>query len=532
MIGETFNDFKILELIGSGAMGKVYLALQQSLQREVAIKVITADSLAVRNSAETIERFLREATLAASIQHPNVVGIYSAGKEKNFFYIVMEYIRGSSLDAQIARHPLPEPFAWNIALQAGQGLQAALQNGIIHRDIKPANILMTPQNMVKISDFGLAKKMDDQSHLTQAGMIFGTPNYMSPEQASGEKVDFRSDIYSLGATIYHALTGHTLFSAPTVLAVMLKHQSSPADPPQHYVSSLKKETALILGKMVHKNRDFRYQSYGELLADIQALLNEKPLNFFNHADSLSVYTHNPFEKDYSGSRKILKSLMSILPASSKGKSIPLLFVSNLQSSDLNSWLEKSTSPKINLSQVTSLPELIVCLGQSPGAVILLDANYLGPQIFQYCGYLRKNNPDAPLLILSENCPDTAKSSEGIVPFRYTKNPEEMARVISSFCARPDFQAGKSGLKMLLELAQKSKWSVTLSVNQGTEEEGSLVLSNGEIVTARQKQLRGEMAIHSLAQNDKTWTLETTRLSSHQETTLFPSPGKSDRKSVV
>jgi serine/threonine protein kinase/formylglycine-generating enzyme required for sulfatase activity len=295
MIGKSFNDYTILEPLGSGGMSKVYLAFQKSLEREVAIKIITFSS-PQQMSKDIVERFLREAKLAGSLQHPNIVNIYSAGSEENFFYLAMEYVQGNSLAVEIAKNPLPEADVWNIAAQMCLALQVAMQNQIIHRDIKPANILLNDKKVAKLTDFGISKKMNEQSDLTQVGIVLGTPEYMSPEQASCDTLDCRSDIYSLGATLYHAITGHPMFKGEA-LDVMFKHKFEPVRFPDMDIPFLSKESTAILGKMLNKQPKDRYQTHDDLLADIRALLNHKPLVIARGASAFMVYRGNTSETD-------------------------------------------------------------------------------------------------------------------------------------------------------------------------------------------------------------------------------------------
>ena len=293
MIGKKFHDFEILEFLGSGNVGKVYLATQKSLGRQVAIKIIEQSSQVSLNSKE---RFFREARLNAALQHENIVTVYSAGEYENFLYIAMEYVRGKTLDQVLEEvELLPEIFVLNMMQQVVKGLACALEKDIIHRDIKPSNLMVTETDL-KITDFGLSKK-DSEHDLTIAGTIVGTPNYMSPEQTTANKVDFRSDIYSLGATTYCLLTKHLLFSSSSVIDVMIKHRSEKPLSPLVYNPDIKTSTVNIIAKMLHKDPNNRYASYQDLLTDISLSLEGKEPSFATDEDACNCYTSTDSDLD-------------------------------------------------------------------------------------------------------------------------------------------------------------------------------------------------------------------------------------------
>ncbi|WP_372368494.1 serine/threonine protein kinase [Candidatus Uabimicrobium sp. HlEnr_7] len=292
IVGSTFDDYTVTELIGRGNMAEVYLARQNSLQRDVALKILRrSNSL---EADDSIGRFLREARIAASIQHPNIVNIYAIGNKEAFCYIAMEYVSGHPLEDIIEREPFAEEDTWLIALQIADALKSALVKDIIHRDIKPANILIT-ENQAKVTDFGLSKRQDDHE-ITQAGLILGTPSYMSIEQASGGIVDHRSDIYSLGATLYKTITGNLLFTANTVIDVLYKHKYEKTVDPIECVPSLSYKSSFIIAKMIQKDPLNRYQSYDEILCDIHCLLDEKPLIYADEKSAERIYLDKPIEK--------------------------------------------------------------------------------------------------------------------------------------------------------------------------------------------------------------------------------------------
>src|SRR3970040_2369205 len=194
MIGQTISHYRIVEKLGEGGMGVVYKAEDLKLGRAVALKFLPSHLL---ESDEHKARFLHEARAAALLDHPNICTVYAIDEAEGRTFLAMACLEGQTLKQKIAARPLPLQEALDIAIQIGQGLQAAHEKGIVHRDIKPANIMITPQGQVKIMDFGLAQ-LSDRTKLTASGMKLGTPAYMSPEQTEGKLADRRGDIWSLG----------------------------------------------------------------------------------------------------------------------------------------------------------------------------------------------------------------------------------------------------------------------------------------------------------------------------------------------
>ncbi|MBV8880971.1 MAG: serine/threonine protein kinase, partial [Planctomycetaceae bacterium] len=209
LIGKELGHCTIQKKLGQGGMGAVYLAHHPGLNKSVAIKVLPGD---LAGTPEFRERFIREARLAARLEHPNVVQVHDVGHEQGVHYIAMQYIEGKSVDQILKeRKKLSVGEALSTTKRVAAALAAAAKLGIVHRDIKPHNILISKEGVVKVADFGLAKDEDANRSISEPGVVMGTPYYMSPEQAKGENVDHRSDLYSLGATLYHMLTGKRLF---------------------------------------------------------------------------------------------------------------------------------------------------------------------------------------------------------------------------------------------------------------------------------------------------------------------------------
>ncbi len=270
MSATRIGHYTIVSELGRGGMGVVYKAHEESLNRFVAIKVLS-DQLS--QDPTFVARFVREAQAAAGLSHPNIIQIYYIGEDNGRHYFVMEYVSGRSLLAMVREQGrVGNPKAAQYMLQAANGLAAAHDKGFIHRDIKPANLMVNEQGLLKIADFGLALPQDATTKLTATGMLMGTPGYLSPEQCRGEGVDRRTDIYSLGVTYYELLSGRMPFQADSPLALL--HKILQEEPPD--ISSLSEsvdpETRRIVNTMIAKDREKRYQDCHTLAADLEKLL--------------------------------------------------------------------------------------------------------------------------------------------------------------------------------------------------------------------------------------------------------------------
>ncbi len=267
LTGADLGDFRVARLLGRGGMGEVYLARQVSLNREVALKVLRPDLL---TNPTYLSRFEAEAWSAAKLNHPNIVHIYTLGIVEGLRFIAMEYVQGTNLREYLARKGTPDlPQSLSIMRQAGAAVGAAGEVGLVHRDIKPENLLLTKKGQVKVADFGLCRDLDDdRHHVTQPGVTMGTPLYMSPEQARGQALDHRSDLYSLGVTYYHMLAGHPPFRAETALALAMKHiVDIPVDLAVHRPDLPPDLTRLVM-RLIAKSPSDRYQSAAEMLRDL------------------------------------------------------------------------------------------------------------------------------------------------------------------------------------------------------------------------------------------------------------------------
>jgi len=269
--GDVIGRCRTIRELGRGGVGTVYLATHQTLQIEVALKVLSP-SLSMDNPA-LAERFIREAQLAARIRHPNVIAVMDAAHDEptGLYYIVMEYVGGGALSWHLRRGPLPEAKALAIVTGIAHALVIAEENRIVHRDIKPDNIMLDLRGTAKLADLGLAKHaIDSRTSLTLGGSFMGTPAYMSPEQARDAKIaDTRDDIYSLGASFYECLTGEPPFQGETPYNIMSELLTKPSPKPRALRPALSLSADLICRKMMAKTRELRYANAGALLRDLQ-----------------------------------------------------------------------------------------------------------------------------------------------------------------------------------------------------------------------------------------------------------------------
>jgi len=281
-IGRTI----ILGKLGQGGMGEVHRGYDEQLQRQVAVKVFS-DTL--DPNSDFYDRFVREARILASLSHPNLVQIYSFGQDDKKHYFTMELIQGRSLSQALSLDgALEAKVALRYMLDACRGLEAAQQCGVIHRDVKPSNMILSASGVLKMVDFGLAKgAADGQAELTATGIIMGSPHYMSPEQGRGDAVDHRSDIYSLGASLFHLLTGEYPFTASTPMGIVVKHITDPL-PVSKLQLKAPEQLTQIIQKMMQKDPAERYQSYRQLIEAVETLLPSQFIRagFWSRAASL------------------------------------------------------------------------------------------------------------------------------------------------------------------------------------------------------------------------------------------------------
>lgn len=278
VISQTISHYRVLSRLGSGGMGEVYFAEDTTLGRKVAIKFLPADAMLNEHARK---RLIKEAQTAATLDHPNICSIYEVGQENGSAFIVMQYVEGETLAARMQDKPLELREALHLAAQVTDALTEAHSRGITHRDIKPQNIMITPRGQAKLMDFGLAKMVrgtlesDSQAAtetmLSEPGKILGTVPYMSPEQARGETLDARSDIFSLGVVLYEMVSGRQPFAASSMAGTLSAILSRKLPPLARYLPETPAELERIVDKALAKDKEERYQNAQDLLIDLRRL---------------------------------------------------------------------------------------------------------------------------------------------------------------------------------------------------------------------------------------------------------------------
>jgi len=272
LVGREVAGYQILERVGRGGMGTVYKARQLSLDRIVAFKVLSP-SLAW--DEEFIERFMKEARAAARLVHPNIVRALDVGKEGTIYYLAMEYMPGGSIEDKIEREGRIAPDrSVPMLMDTARGLAYAESRGVIHRDIKPENLMLDEQGAVKIVDMGIAGQLEGRRTFAQTEGVFGSPHYIAPEQAAGERIDHRVDIYSLGATAYRMLSGRTVFLGESQTEIMTRHVNEEPLPLKRVAPWVPKRFCDVVMRMLEKDPADRYQTASEALEVLERLGGE------------------------------------------------------------------------------------------------------------------------------------------------------------------------------------------------------------------------------------------------------------------
>lgn len=303
--------YKTLRILGRGGMAKVYLAIQDVFEREVALKVM---SKALAEDPNFNQRFFREAKIVSKLVHPNIVTVHDVGMHDGYCYLSMEYIDGRDLKYTV--HSLDLRQKIRVIYDIAKALDYAGSKGYIHRDIKPENIMFhSSDGRAVLMDFGIARAAESETQVTQAGTAIGTPHYMSPEQAKGKVVDLRSDIYSLGVVLYYSLAGHVPFDAESAVGIGIKHITEPIP----LLPALYDSLQPIVDRMMAKNVDKRYQNAKELMADLNRLdldVLEHTMEFAHRVDSeqTTVQTISPFQDGTAESFEMEEDYFSEVPA--------------------------------------------------------------------------------------------------------------------------------------------------------------------------------------------------------------------------
>jgi serine/threonine-protein kinase len=275
-MGQQIPGYQLLEKLGQGSMGTVFKARQLSMNRLVAIKVL---SPRLASNPDFIERFTREAHLAAKLSSNNIVQAIDVGSAGNIQYFVMEYVEGITIKDEVSKGKIySEKEAVEIVLQIAQALEHAHRRGLIHRDIKPANIILTTDGIAKLADLGMARDTADRALArAEKGWTIGTPFYIAPEQINArEDIDSRADMYSLGATLYHMVTGQPPFNYPKAAAVLEAHLHEELTPPDHRNTALSSGLGEVVEFMMAKSRRQRYRTPADLIIDLECLMNGEP----------------------------------------------------------------------------------------------------------------------------------------------------------------------------------------------------------------------------------------------------------------
>ncbi|WP_347038629.1 Stk1 family PASTA domain-containing Ser/Thr kinase [Glutamicibacter halophytocola] len=286
------DRYEIESLIGRGGMADVYLALDHVLSRKVAVKVLRPDTA---SNPMVVNRFRREAKAVAALSHPNIVAVYDTGElpaaeqqHERLPFMVMEYVTGKTLKQVISQDAIDAEFAVKVTRGVCEALDHSHANNVVHRDVKPANVMVSDAGHVKLMDFGIARALDNSATMTQTAAVVGTAQYFSPEQARGEQVDFRSDIYSAGCLFYELMTGRPPFTGDSPVSVAYQHVGEIPPAPSQVAQDVDPIYDPIVAKVLSKERDDRFQSAGAFAAALENALNG--IEFHEDQSTPATYT--------------------------------------------------------------------------------------------------------------------------------------------------------------------------------------------------------------------------------------------------
>ncbi|MBN2306349.1 MAG: serine/threonine protein kinase, partial [Anaerolineae bacterium] len=270
-LSRKIGNYEIIERVGKGGMATVYRARQLNMNRDVAIKVLSAD---LAGNPHMVARFEREAQVIANLEHPRILPVYDYGHEDDFLYLVMRIVEGETLYQRLMQGAVSLDEVVELVDQITSALDHAHARGVVHRDLKPTNVLLDKQGNVYLMDFGIAKLTMASQQLTATGAVMGTPSYMAPEQWRGEPVDGRTDVYALGVMLYEMVIGHVPFESETPFTLMYKHLHDTPPSPRELLPDLPENVEDVILKALAKSPDDRYQSAGELAQAFRAVVIE------------------------------------------------------------------------------------------------------------------------------------------------------------------------------------------------------------------------------------------------------------------
>lgn len=299
MMPKQLRQFELRSAIASGGMGTVYRAFDTNLQRDVAVKLMKPE---LKEMPDALESFYREARAAAALNHTNIIHIYTFDEHEGQLYLAMELADNGSLDSMIEKNGrVAELQVLDVGVAMASALGKALQHNLLHRDIKPGNILFNTENESKLVDFGLARKAE--ADINDDVAVWGTPYYIAPEKIKREKEDFLSDMYSLAGTLYHALTGHVPFEAPTIEAVVAAHIHTPLTPPNAVAPDISQLTSDAIARAMAKNPADRFASYDEFSMALYAARSYYLVNIYQNQAAAETAPGAPASKSKSWWRR-------------------------------------------------------------------------------------------------------------------------------------------------------------------------------------------------------------------------------------